>query len=150
MFKDAISFKIQKIKSNQTGFSFEFRTDSNNQWANMRLSFLSTRRTDLEIGIISNYIGATTFDLTSGLGTPGYLTYPIKHPWSNFDSLKIVTFLSAFTGKSRGPSIGFLITEQYVQKNILIIKYSAQQNTSISKITLDIVIFDMFNRVLRF
>lgn len=116
----------------------------------MKLNFLSTRRTDLEIGTIHYDVGAATFDLGSKLGTPGYLTYPLKHPWSNFDSLKIVTFLSAFTGLARGSSIGFLVTDQYVQKDILIIKYSPQHNTSISKITLDIVIFDMFNRAFRF
>lgn len=150
MFKDAISFNIQKTKSNQTGFSFEFRTDSNNLWNNMKLNFLSTTRTDLEIGIIHDYLGATTFDLSSKLGTPGYVTYPLRQAWNNLDSLKIVTFLSAFTGLTSGSSIGFLITDQYIQKDILIFKYSAQQNTTISKITLNIVIFDMFNGAFRF
>lgn len=113
---DSISFNIQKVKTNQTGLSFSFSTSNNIQWTNTKLNFLTTSRPDIELG-------NATYNPLSAASTPGYLSYLLKKDWAKPSQLKVILFLSGFSGISKGGSIGFLILNQYIQRNLFIVQF---------------------------
>ena len=73
---DAVSFNINKVQTNRTGFSFEFQAAAANQWNSMRLNFITTSRPDIELGTL-------TYDVSLPSSTPGYLSYRLQKNWPN-------------------------------------------------------------------
>ena len=138
----AISFSIEKNKDSRTGFAFSFRTATNNHWKNMRLGFVISDRTDIELG------SATYNSLNSQ--NSGALTYQLQQKWKHFERLQVATFLTSFQGVSDSGSIGYLITKYHIQNSQLQVFFKEESQTRIEQISLDLVIFDPFNPNLRF
>lgn len=139
--KNTMSFIIEKTAIGITGFVFAFTTKSNNLWTNMKLSFMISSRADLELGSVS-YQGSTV--------STGSASYALQRQWDNIERLQVVSFLTAFEGQSNSGSIGYWITGQKIRNNVLVIQFTAEEGSSITKLTLDLVVFDPFSRALRF
>ena len=69
----AMSFSIEKNKNSRTGFAFSFKTSTNNQWKNMRLGFVISDRSDIELG-------SATFSSVSS-NSAGVLNYKLQQNW---------------------------------------------------------------------
>ena len=136
---NAMSFIIEKTKDSRTGFAFSFNTTANNRWTNMRLGFVVTDRKDIELG-------SSVF---SG-GQNKQLSYQLQKNWKHEERLQVVVFLTAFSGVSQSGSIGYLITQQSIQNKMLTISIWEEGQTKISRVSLDLVIFDPFNPDMRF
>ena len=139
---DAMSFSIKKTQANATGFSFLFSGTTSNKWNDIKLSFLLSSRPDIEL--------ATAGFVSEGGARGGEIKYNLKKNFSKSGKLEILSFLTGFSGRSSSGSIGYLINNQFVIANSLIINFSAEDNTLITNLNLDIILFDPLNSRLRF
>jgi hypothetical protein len=141
--QNSISFSIKKTTSSVRGFSFSFEASGNNQWNNMKLTFVVTDRPDIELG-------RAVYDAASADSQAGVLRYTLRSNWSDVQRLQLVPFLTEFSGESASGSIGYLINSHYATGTVLSINYQAQSNTRINKLAVDLVLFDPLSQSLRF
>ena len=137
-----MSFSIKKTQTNTTGFSFTFSGTTSNKWNDIKLSFLLSSRPDIEL--------ATAGFVSERGARGGEIKYNLKKNFSRSGKLETLSFLTGFSGRSNSGSIGYLISSQSVAANILIINFSAEDNTLITNLELDVILFDPLNPRLRF
>ena len=140
-FSNLVSFSIVKSQNKGTGFNFTFESMGNSRWSSMKINFVVSDRTDIELG-------SAVYD--SSLSSEGIVRYGLKNQWEDSSRLEVVAFLTGFEGASNSGSIGYLITAHQITNNVLTLTLKFQANTKVTKLALDLVILDPFNSALRF
>ena len=95
-------------------------------------------------------MGSIVYNSSNWRERTGHLTYTFKSSWRDPEALQIVTFLTGFSGYTKGNALGYTIKNQNVQDKLVILSFALRPYTTITSMSFDVIIFDPFNPVIRF
>lgn len=137
--------QITTNKVTGTEANFKIALNQNANWKQLRINFLSTTRTDLEIGSVAAVPG------DSPLADTFSLKYSFKNKWSESDLLKYKVFLSGFDLGSDANIIKIYLEKTDITESALMLRFTTKgTQTRINGLNVDVVIFNAYNPAFRY